>query len=183
MSIGRLRRQKGDSDGARKIYEEALAVCRQPGEKGEVAAVQVALGELDCDIGQTAEAQTLARLAIEEFRAEREPDPEIQSEALLSWSLLQQGKLDDAEAAMLPCCLFCCACFFRDKLETLWNARFFPFLQACLRPRSGLRISQAIAPRRNVRRLLKPAQNPSTARLFRRVLLPRGLHARQNAYA
>ena len=119
MSIGRLRRQKGDSDGARKIYEEALAVCRQPGEKGEVAAVQVALGGLACDIGQTAEAQTLARLAIEEFRAEREPDPEIQSEALLSWSLLQQGKLDDAEAAMLPCCLFCCACFFRDKLETL----------------------------------------------------------------
>jgi serine/threonine protein kinase/tetratricopeptide (TPR) repeat protein len=100
MSIGRLRRQKGDSDGARKIYQEALAVRRQLGEKGGAAAAQVALGELDCDGGQAAEAETLARSAIQELRAERETDPEIQSEALLSRSLLQQGKLDEAEAAI-----------------------------------------------------------------------------------
>jgi hypothetical protein len=60
----------------------------------------VALGELDCDGGQAAEAETLARSAIQELRAERETDPEIQSEALLSRSLLQQGKLDEAEAAI-----------------------------------------------------------------------------------
>jgi tetratricopeptide (TPR) repeat protein len=37
---------------------------------------------------------------IQEFRAEREADGEIQSEALLSRSLLQQGKLEDAQEAI-----------------------------------------------------------------------------------
>jgi serine/threonine protein kinase/tetratricopeptide (TPR) repeat protein len=100
MSIGRLRRQKGDLDEARKIYEAALALRLQLGEKGTAAASQVALGELDCDSGQASEAETLARSAIQEFRAEREADNEIQSEALLSRSLLQQGKLDDAQQAI-----------------------------------------------------------------------------------
>ena len=100
MSIGRLKRQKGDDEGARKIYQEAFSLRRQLGDKGLEAEAQVALGELDCDSGQAAEAETLARAAIQEFRAEREPDPEIQSEALLSRSLLQQGKLEDAQKAI-----------------------------------------------------------------------------------
>ena len=99
-SIGRLQRQKGDGDGARKNYEEALAVHRQSGEKGLAADAQLALGELACDSGQASEAETLARAAIQEFRAEREADSEIQSETLLSRSLLQQGKLDDARQAI-----------------------------------------------------------------------------------
>ena len=100
MSIGRLLRQRGDGDGARKNYEEALALHRQSGEKGLAAEAQVAWGELDCDSGQASEAETLARAAIQEFRAEREADSEIQSEALLSRSLLQQGKLEDSQKAM-----------------------------------------------------------------------------------
>jgi tetratricopeptide (TPR) repeat protein len=100
MSMGRLRRQRGDSDGARKNYEEALALRQQSGEKGLAADAQVALGELDCDSGRASEAETLAREAIQEFRAEREADPEIQSEALLSRSLLQQGNLEDARKAV-----------------------------------------------------------------------------------
>jgi eukaryotic-like serine/threonine-protein kinase len=100
MSIGRLRRQKGDNDGARKIDEEALSLRRQLGEKGGAAEAQVALGELDCDSGQAAEAETLARAAIQEFRVEREINPQIQSEALLTRSLLQQGKLEDAQMAI-----------------------------------------------------------------------------------
>jgi serine/threonine protein kinase/tetratricopeptide (TPR) repeat protein len=100
MSIGKLRRQKGDNDGARKIYEVALSLRRQLGEKGTAAEAQVALGELDCDSGQASEAESLARAAIQEFRAEREVDLEIQSEALLSRSLLQQGKVEDAQKAI-----------------------------------------------------------------------------------
>ena len=100
ISIGRLQRQKGDGDGARKNYEEALAVHRQSGEKGLAADAQLALGELDCDSGQASEAETFARGAIQEFRAEREADAEIQSETLLSRSLLQQGKLEDAREAI-----------------------------------------------------------------------------------
>jgi tetratricopeptide (TPR) repeat protein len=97
MSIGRLRRQMGDSDGARKNYDEALLLLQKSEEKGLAADAQMALGELDCDTGQASEAETLARTAAEEFRAEREADPEIQSETLLSRSLLQQGKLEDAQ--------------------------------------------------------------------------------------
>jgi len=97
VSIGKLRRQKGDGNGARKIYEEALSLRRQLGEKGTTAETQVALGELECDSGQASEAETLARAAIQEFHAEREADREIQSEVLLSRSLLQQGKLEGAQ--------------------------------------------------------------------------------------
>jgi tetratricopeptide (TPR) repeat protein len=100
VSIGKLRRQKGDGSGARKIYEEALALRRQLGEKGTTAETEVALGELDCDSGQASEAETLARAAIQEFHAEREADREIESEALLSRSLLKQGKLEDARKAI-----------------------------------------------------------------------------------
>jgi serine/threonine protein kinase/tetratricopeptide (TPR) repeat protein len=100
MSIGKLRRQKADKDGAKKIYEEALSLRRQLGEKGTAAETQLALGELDCDTGQPSEAESLAREAIQEFQLEREVDREIQSEALLSRSLLQQGKLEGAQNAI-----------------------------------------------------------------------------------
>jgi len=100
VSIGNLRRQRGDLDGARKIYEEALSLRRQLGEKGSVAETQVALGALDCDTGQASEAETLARAATQEFQAERESDNEIQSETLLSRSLLEQGKIADAQQSM-----------------------------------------------------------------------------------
>ncbi len=100
LSIGKLWRQKGDTVRARKFYEEAIALRRQLGEKGTTAEAQLALGELDCDSGEASEAETLARDAIQEFRSERESDNEIQSETLLSRSLLQQGKLEDARKAM-----------------------------------------------------------------------------------
>lgn len=100
VAIGKLQRQKGDSDGAKKKYEEALALRRQLGEKGTVAETQMALAELDCDSGHASEAETRAREAIEEFRAEGEADLEIQSEALLSRSLLQKERIEDAQQAM-----------------------------------------------------------------------------------
>ena len=100
VSIGKLRRYKGDSDGARKFYEEALTLRRQLGEKGTVAETQMALAELNCDSNHAPEAETLARAAIMEFQAEHESDNEIQAESLLTRSLLQQGKLDDAQQAM-----------------------------------------------------------------------------------
>ena len=60
----------------------------------------MALGALDCDSGQASEAETLAREARQEFQAERESDNEIQSETLLSRSLLQQGKFGAAQESM-----------------------------------------------------------------------------------
>lgn len=60
----------------------------------------MALGELACDSGRATEAETLARVAIEEFRREKEADDEISGESLLSRSLLQQGKLNQAQEAI-----------------------------------------------------------------------------------
>ena len=97
LSVGKLHRLKGDSEGARKVYEESLTLRRQLGEKGTAADTQTALAELDCDSGRAAEAETLTRAAMVEFRAEQEMDNEIQAETVLSRSLLQQGKLNDAQ--------------------------------------------------------------------------------------
>ncbi len=100
LSVGKLHRLKGDSSGARKLYEQSLALRRQLGEKGTAADTQTALAELDCDSGQASEAERLTRAAIQEFQAEQEWDNEIQAVSVLSQSLLQQGKLDDAQQAI-----------------------------------------------------------------------------------
>ncbi|MGC2183320.1 MAG: protein kinase [Terriglobales bacterium] len=99
VSIGRVRRQRGDSDGAKKAYQESLALRERLGEKGTAAETQVALAELACDSGQPAQAEKLAIGAVQEFQAEQEVDNELMAEAVLLRSLLQQGKLDDAQKA------------------------------------------------------------------------------------
>ena len=96
-SVGRVLRQKGDANGAKRSLEDALSISQQLGEKGNAAEDQLVLGALACDAGRAAEAETLARAAIAEFRTEKEADSEILGEALLSRSLLQQGKLNEAQ--------------------------------------------------------------------------------------
>jgi tetratricopeptide (TPR) repeat protein len=100
VSIGRVRRQRGDNDGAKNFYEESLALRERLGEKGTAAETQVALAELACDSGQPAHAEKLAAGAVQEFQVEHEADNELQAEAVLLRSLLQQGKLDDARKAL-----------------------------------------------------------------------------------
>jgi serine/threonine protein kinase/tetratricopeptide (TPR) repeat protein len=100
VSIGRLQRQRGDLDGAKKSYEEAFSLRQQLGEKGSMADTEIPLAELACDSDQGANAEKLARDAVQEFERENESDAQILALALLSRALLQQGKTGEAQAAI-----------------------------------------------------------------------------------
>jgi tetratricopeptide (TPR) repeat protein len=52
--------------------------------------------ELADDSGRAADAESLARTALQEFRTQREPVQEISAQGLLARSLLHQGKISEA---------------------------------------------------------------------------------------
>jgi serine/threonine protein kinase/tetratricopeptide (TPR) repeat protein len=100
VSLGRLFQQQAELDRARKNYLDALTTQEHLGLKGEVADTQLAIAELNCDVGKAAEAESQARKALETFRGEAYFDAEISAQAVLSRSLLQQGKTNEARAAI-----------------------------------------------------------------------------------
>ncbi len=100
VEIGQLHRQQDDSDGAKKSYEEALAIRQQGGEKDSLAETQVFLAELACDSNHGPTAEKLAQDAVQEFQTDDESDSQILALALLSRSLLEQGKIPGAQAAI-----------------------------------------------------------------------------------
>jgi tetratricopeptide (TPR) repeat protein len=75
-------------------------VQEQLGNKSDAAETRLALAELNCDSGKGAEAEQLSRTAVEAFRAVAYADQEIFAQSVLSRSLLQQGKVDEARAAI-----------------------------------------------------------------------------------
>ena len=99
-SLGRALRQQGDANGATKSVEEALSIYQQLGEKGNAAETSLVLVDLACDSGRAADAEQMARAAIQEFHAEKVTDDEILGEVLLSRSTLEQGKLDESKKAI-----------------------------------------------------------------------------------
>jgi tetratricopeptide (TPR) repeat protein len=99
-SIGELHRQRGDLVGAKKSYETALALRQQRGEKGSVAETELFLSELASDSNEAATAEKYARDAVEEFQREKESDAQILALAFLSRSLVEQGKIAEAQQAV-----------------------------------------------------------------------------------
>jgi tetratricopeptide (TPR) repeat protein len=67
---------------------------------GSVAETRLALGELACDSGRPNAAEQFAQAALKVFQAQNEPNEQILAAVLLSRSLLDQGKLKDAAAAL-----------------------------------------------------------------------------------
>lgn len=100
VSVGNVLRQRGDLDGAKKTLEESLSIRQQLGEKGSQAETQLSLGDLYCDLGQAEAAEKMADQAAQEFQAEKEINFEILAETLRSRSLLQQGKIEQAQHAL-----------------------------------------------------------------------------------
>jgi eukaryotic-like serine/threonine-protein kinase len=100
VMAGQVLQQQGDLDNAQKNYVAARSMQEQLGEKGPAAATDLALAELDCDSGKAAEAEPLIRAALQQFQAEKDINNEIAAGALLSRSLLQQGKLNQAQQAI-----------------------------------------------------------------------------------
>jgi tetratricopeptide (TPR) repeat protein len=100
VEIGRVFRQQAEADKASRAYLDALSVQEQLGNKSDAAETRLALAELNCDSGKGAEAEQLSRTAVEAFRAVAYADQEIFAQSVLSRSLLQQGKVDEARAAI-----------------------------------------------------------------------------------
>jgi len=98
--MGRVFRQRAEADKAYRAYLDALSVQEQLGNKSDAAETRLALAELDCDSAKGAEAEQLSRTAVKAFRAEAYADQEIFAQSVLSRSLLQQGKVDEARAAI-----------------------------------------------------------------------------------
>jgi serine/threonine protein kinase/tetratricopeptide (TPR) repeat protein len=98
--MGRVLLQQGDLQQARKLFDEALATQQQLGEMGSAAETRLALAELDCDSGRPHEAEPLARAALKVFQEQNEPNNQIFGAAVLSRSLVEQGKLKEAAASL-----------------------------------------------------------------------------------
>jgi len=100
VQMGRVFRQQAEADKASRAYLDALSLQEQLGNKSDAAETRLALAELDCDSGKRAEAEQLSRTAVEAFRADAYADQEIFAQSMLSRSLLQQGKVDEARPAI-----------------------------------------------------------------------------------
>lgn len=93
---GKVLKEQAELDKARSNYQEALSIQRQLGEKSVAAETQLAFADLDLDSGRTNDAEQVARVALQEFEVQKQPDQEIYAEITLSRTLLQQGKIRDA---------------------------------------------------------------------------------------
>jgi tetratricopeptide (TPR) repeat protein len=100
VQMGRVFRQQAEADKAARAYLDSLSVQEQLGNKSDAAETRLALAELDCDSGKGAEAEQLSRAAAKAFRAEAYADEEMSAQSMLARSLLQQGKVDEARAAI-----------------------------------------------------------------------------------
>lgn len=100
VQMGRVFRQQAKADKAQQAYRESLSMQEQLGNKSDAATTRLALAELHCDSGRGTEAEQLSRAAVEAFRTEAYADEEISAQSMLSRSLLQQGKIDEARQAI-----------------------------------------------------------------------------------
>jgi len=98
--VGRVLMEQADLAQARKLFDEALSTQQRLGETGSVAETRVALAELACNSGHPSEAEPLAQAALKVFQEQNEPDDEIVAGTLLSRSLLEQGKMEEAGASL-----------------------------------------------------------------------------------
>ena len=100
LVLGDALETEGDLKGARKQFEDALAIRQKMGEVDLISETQVALADLDLAEGKQEQAEALLRTAIAQFEKEKE-DPDASSAyVVLSRALLMQGKTDEANQAV-----------------------------------------------------------------------------------
>ncbi|HEY6944262.1 MAG TPA: protein kinase, partial [Candidatus Acidoferrum sp.] len=91
---------EGDLPGARAGHEKALAFRKELAEEGALTESRLALAMLSVEEGHPADAEGPARDAAEKFRKGNQVSSEALADAILSRSLLAQGKLADAQASV-----------------------------------------------------------------------------------
>jgi serine/threonine protein kinase/Tfp pilus assembly protein PilF len=81
---------------AGKRYQRSLEIRTQLGEKGSIASTQVSLAGLALEQNRAAQAQSLARQAIQEFQLEKVPNQVAAAQDVLAQALLAQPQLNEA---------------------------------------------------------------------------------------
>jgi eukaryotic-like serine/threonine-protein kinase len=93
-------RAEGDLGTARQKQEEALTIRNQLGEKHNAAASRLSLAIVDIEDQRPAQAQTVAHEIAQEFENEKESTDEAAAREVEARSLLAQGRVSDAQAAI-----------------------------------------------------------------------------------
>jgi serine/threonine protein kinase/Tfp pilus assembly protein PilF len=97
-ALGDIALAEDDLTLAGKRYQRSLEIRTQLGEKGSIASTQVSLAALALEQNHSAQAESLARQAVQEFQLEKVPNQEAGARDVLAQALLAQHKLDEAAA-------------------------------------------------------------------------------------
>jgi len=98
--LGEVLRAEGNLGAARQKQEEALAIRNQLGEAKNAAASRLSLAVLDIEDQRPADAERIAQEAAQEFQKEKSASDEASAKEVEAQSLLKQGKILDAQAAI-----------------------------------------------------------------------------------
>jgi eukaryotic-like serine/threonine-protein kinase len=100
-SLGSLLLQEADFSGARKMYDQALALRTSVGEELTIAETHLALADLSLEeAGSPAEQEASVRQALVVFQAQKIRDDETQAWCVLARALLAESKAAAAREAM-----------------------------------------------------------------------------------
>ena len=98
--LSEILRAQGDLPAARQKQEEALKIRDQLGEKHNAAASRLYLAILDLEDHRPADAEKTATETAQQFHQEKSAADEAAAEAVEARSLLVQGKISEAQAAI-----------------------------------------------------------------------------------
>lgn len=100
-SLGSLLLQQADFSGARKMYEQALAIRTTAGDKLTIAETQLGLAELSLEEAHTpVEGEATIRQTLEVFQKQRARDDETRAWGILARVLRAQGETAAAKEAI-----------------------------------------------------------------------------------
>jgi serine/threonine protein kinase/tetratricopeptide (TPR) repeat protein/TolB-like protein len=99
VELGTVAHRRGQLEEARKVYLQGLSIEDELKNKGDAADARLQLAELACDSGKPAEAESLARSAVGGLCGQQ-TNAEIFGWTMLSRSLLQQGRTNEAQGAL-----------------------------------------------------------------------------------
>ncbi len=97
-ALGDVSQAEDDLTLAGTRYQRSLEIRTQLGEKGSIASTQVSLAALALEQNRGAQAESLARQAVQEFQREKLPDQEAGARDVLAQALLAEHKLEEASA-------------------------------------------------------------------------------------
>lgn len=98
--LGDVAAARDDARAARAAYEHAIAVRSELGLKANVAASQLAMATMLIQSGHAREAEPLARLAAETFRAVNDRDREAWATGFLARAQFEQGHQAEARKTL-----------------------------------------------------------------------------------